>query len=69
MWVMSAQVRSEVWTPAARQVFDGEVAERVLGATVLWRRADVPGDLLNAVLAQGHIDRGGLRRGIVEVAL
>jgi hypothetical protein len=69
MLVMSAEFRSEFCTPDARQVFDGEVAERVLGATVLWTREDVPTDLLNAFLEQWQIDRGGLRRGIVEVLL
>ena len=69
MLVMSAQFRSEFCTPEVRQVFDGEVAERVLGATVPWTREDVPAGLLNAFLEQWQIDRGGLRRGIVEVFL
>jgi hypothetical protein len=69
MLVMSAPFRSEFCTPDARQVFDGEAAERVLGATVLWTREDVPTGLLNAFLEQWQIDRGGLRRGIVEVLL
>jgi hypothetical protein len=69
MLVMSAQFRSELCTPDVRQVFDGEAAERVLGATVLWTREDVPAGLLNAFLEQWQIDRGGLRRGIVEILL
>ena len=36
MLVMSADFRSEQCTPEIRQVFDGEAAERILGATILW---------------------------------
>lgn len=67
MLVMSDAFRSEVCMPSVRQVFDGEAAERVLGATVLWVREDVPIVLLNAFLEQWQIDRSGQRRGIVEV--
>lgn len=69
MLVMSADFRSEHCPPLVRQVFDGEAAQRSLGATVLWTREDVPADLLNAFLEQWQIDRGGRRRGIVEVLL
>ena len=67
MFVMSADFRSEQCPPSVRQVFDGEAAERVLGATILWTREDVPSSLLDAFLEQWQIDRGGRRRGIVEV--
>ena len=67
MFVMSADFRSEQCSPSVRQVFDGEAAERVLGATILWTREDVPSSLLHAFLEQWQIDRGGRRRGIVEV--
>ena len=67
MFVMSADFRSEQCPPSVRQVFDGEAAERVLGATILWTREDVPRSLLDAFLEQWQIDRGGRRRGIVEV--
>jgi hypothetical protein len=69
MFVMSDQFRSESCSPAVRNVFDGEAAERLLGATVLWTREDVPVELLNAFLEQWQIDRDGRRRGIVEVLL
>jgi hypothetical protein len=69
MLVMSADFRSEHCPPTVRQVFDGEAAERLLGATVLWIREDVPVGLLNAFLEQWQIDRNGRRRGIVEVLL
>src|SRR5262245_5158142 len=48
MLIMSAHFRSELCTPATRLVFDGEAAERTLGATVLWTREDVPHELLDA---------------------
>ena len=67
MFIMSADFRSEQCPPSVRQVFDGEAAERVLGATILWTREDVPSSLLDAFLEQWQIDRGGRRRGIVEV--
>ena len=67
MFVMSADFRSEQCPPSVRQVFDGEAAERILGATILWTREDVPSNLLHAFLEQWQIDRGGRRRGIVEV--
>ena len=67
MFVMSADFRSEQCAPSVRQVFDGEAAERVLGATILWTREDVPSSILHAFLEQWQIDRGGRRRGIVEV--
>jgi hypothetical protein len=67
--VMSADFRSEQCSPLVRRVFDGEAAERLLGATILWTREDVPGGLLNAFLEQWQFDRGGRRRGIVEVVL
>jgi hypothetical protein len=67
MLVMSDAFRSEACIPSVRQVFDSEVAERGLGATVLWVREDVPVVLLNAFLEQWQIDRSGRRRGIVEV--
>ncbi len=57
--VMSADFRSEHSSPLVRRVFDGEAAQRLLGATVLWTRADVPGGLLNSFLEQWQIDRGG----------
>jgi hypothetical protein len=69
MLVMSDQFRSELCSPSVRNVFDGEAAERLLGATVLWTREDVPEELLNAFLEQWQIDRDGRRRGIVEVLL
>jgi hypothetical protein len=69
MLVMGTGFRSELCTPSVRQVFDGEAAERLLGATVLWTREDVPVGLLNAFLEQWQIDRSGRRRGIVEVLL
>ena len=69
MLVMSTEFRSERCPPSARQVFDGEAAQRSLGATVLWTREDVPPGLLNAFLEQWQIDRSGQRRGIVEVLL
>ena len=52
MLVMSAQFRSEQCSPPTRQVFDGEAAQRSLGATVLWTREDVPTGLLDAFLEQ-----------------
>jgi hypothetical protein len=67
MLVMSADFQSERCTPASRQVFDGEAAQRVLGATVLWTREDVPDSLFAAFLEQWQIGRDGRRRGIVEV--
>jgi hypothetical protein len=67
MFVMNADFRSEQCSPSVRQVFDGEAAERVLGATILWTREDVPSSLLHAFLEQWQIDRSGRRRGIVEV--
>jgi len=67
MFVMSADFQSEQCPPSVRQVFDGEAAERILGATILWTREDVPSSLLDAFLEQWQIDRGGRRRGIVEV--
>jgi uncharacterized protein DUF6932 len=66
--VMSDAFRSEACPPSVRQIFDGEAAERVLGATILWVREDVPIMLLNAFLDQWQIDREGRRRGIVEVS-
>jgi hypothetical protein len=69
MLVMSAVFRSERCAPTVRQVFDGELAEHSLGATVLWTREDVPAGLLDAFLEQWQIDRGGRRRGIVEALL
>jgi len=69
MLVMSVDFRSEECSSSVRQVFDGEAAERSLGATVLWTREDVSVGLLNAFLEQWQIDRGGRRRGIVEVLL
>jgi hypothetical protein len=67
MFVMSADYRYEQCPPSVRQVFDGEAAERVLGAAILWTRQDVPSSLQEAFLEQWQIDRGGRRRGIVEV--
>ena len=67
MLVMSAEFRSERLVDAVRKVFDGEAAERELGATVLWTREDVPPALLEAFLEQWQLDRAGRRRGIVEV--
>jgi hypothetical protein len=58
---------SEQCSPHVRQVFDGEAAERFLGATVLWTREDVPVDLLHPFLEQWQIDQSGRRRRIVEV--
>ncbi|MBI2203356.1 MAG: hypothetical protein HYU41_05835 [Candidatus Rokubacteria bacterium] len=67
MLVMSAAFRSEECASEVRQVFDGEIAERILGATILWIREDVPSELVDSFLEQWQIDRGGRRRGIVEV--
>ena len=50
MFVMSADFRSEQCLPSVRQVFDGEAAERILGATALWTREDVPSSLLDTFL-------------------
>lgn len=69
MLVMSADFRSEQCSQTVRRVFDGAAAQRLLGATVLWAREDVPIGLLNAFLEQWQIDRDGRRRGIVEVLL
>ena len=68
MLVMSDAFRSEACPPSVRQIFDGEAAERVLGATILWVREDVPVMLLNAFLDQWQIDWNSQRRGIVEVS-
>ena len=68
MLVMSDAFRSEACPPSVRQIFDGEAAERVLGATILWVREDVPVMLLNAFLDQWQIDRDGRRHSIVEVS-
>ena len=67
MLVMAAGFRSEACVGEVRQVSDCEVAEKQLGATVLWTREDVPSELLQAFLEQWQIGRGGVRRGIVEV--
>jgi hypothetical protein len=66
---MTADFRSEQCPPSVRGVFDGEIAQRDLGATVLWTREDLPAGLLNAFLEQWQIDRGSRRHGIVEVVL
>jgi hypothetical protein len=66
--VMSDAFRSAACPPSVRQIVDGEAAERVLGATILWVREDVPIMLLNACLDQWQIDREGRRCGIVEVS-
>ncbi len=67
--VMTAEFRSEQCSPPVRQVFDGAAAQRLLEATILWTREDVPVGLLDSFLDQWQIDRQGRRRGIVEVAL
>jgi hypothetical protein len=46
--------------------FDGKAAQRMLGATVVWTREDVPVSLFEAFLEQWQIGRDGRRRGIVE---
>jgi hypothetical protein len=69
MLVMSADFLTESCDEQARKVFDCELAERELGATVLWTREDVPTELLQAFLDQWQIGRDGRQRGIVEVIL
>jgi hypothetical protein len=69
MLVMSAGFAVESSMPETHIIFDGERAEKELGATVLWVREDLPSFLLDAFLDQWQIGRDGRRRGIVEVIL
>ena len=67
--VMAADFLSELCDTQAQAMFDGERAERELGATVLWTREDVSAELLRMFLDQWQIRRNGTRLGIVEVEL
>jgi hypothetical protein len=67
--VMSGEFRSEQCSLSGKGVFNGEAAERLLGATVLWTPEDVPAGLLSAFLDQWQMDRTGRRGRIVEVLL
>jgi hypothetical protein len=69
MLVMSADFLTELCDEQVHKVFDCELAESELGATVLWAREDVPAELLQAFLDQWQIGRDGRQRGIVEVIL
>lgn len=65
--VMAADFLVETCEADVQAAFDGERAEKELGATILWTREDVPAELLEMFLDQWQIGRGGVRRGIVEV--
>ena len=67
MLVMSADFYSEQCDLEVQKVFDCEIAEKELGATVLWTREDVPAELLDVFLDQWQVGRNGVRQGIIEV--
>lgn len=67
MLVMGPDFLAESCNQETQDVFDCELAEEELGATVLWVREDVPGALLEAFLDQWQVGRDGTIRGIVEV--
>ena len=67
MLVMSAGFGRQNCNAEMLRVFDSEMAERELAATVLWIPEDVPADLIDALLDRWQVGRDGAVRGIVEV--